>query len=185
MESSLAEQVSQPDKKHRDWLLYSTQALIANVDTNITTEILVTPEDGRLLKVSGISEEAIQKLSFLTNTDQNNNYLYLEDFKVYIGTQFNSLNIPGLVEICKNFYRRSDADAFVEGKKTQLPFSSGNVTNATIGLPDIAHFNEFIDLLTTLLPYVKSTIGHVKTYELILNPDDFWGWLGSWGAPKG
>jgi len=64
MNEVIARNIGRADRKHRDWLLYATQSLIANVDTSIGTEILVTPGDGRLLKVSNIREDKISKLYF-------------------------------------------------------------------------------------------------------------------------
>jgi len=152
--------------------LYATQSLIANVDSSISTEILVTPNDGRLLKVCNITEDKIGKLYFLTNTDQNNNYLYLESFKVFIGTQKSPLNIPGLSEACIDFFRRSDINGFISESKTHIPFAGTNIRSSNIGFSEVTNFNIFIDYLTTLLPYVTSTKDYVKTYEMYLNPDD-------------
>jgi methylglyoxal synthase len=91
------------DLKHRDWLLYSTKRIIQSVDENISVEIIDTPNGGKKLIASEITEADIDKIAFLTNTDQNNNYLYLEDFQVYIAGSISPLNIPGLKETVMNF----------------------------------------------------------------------------------
>jgi len=171
MNSVIARNAVHGDKTHRDWLLYATQSLIANVDSSISTEILVTPNDGRLLKVCNITEDKIGKLYFLTNTDQNNNYLYLESFKVFIDSQKSPLNVPGLTEGCIDFFRRSDINAFISDVKIHYPFADSNITTANIAFSEVTNFNIFIDYLTNLVPYVAFTQDHVKTYELILNPD--------------
>ena len=53
------------DLKHRDWLLFSTQRMIQKVDETITVSIRDTPNGGKILIASGISESSIEKLSFL------------------------------------------------------------------------------------------------------------------------
>ena len=120
--------------------------------------------------VTDISEATIGKLSFLTNTDFNNNFLYLEDLFVYIDYSISPLDIPGLNDIAISFYSQSDITSFLEGKKIKQPFSTDNI-NKNTSLPPGSTFNNFVDALTAIIPYVEPTINHVKTYQLILNPD--------------
>jgi hypothetical protein len=154
------------DLKHRDWLLFSTKSLILSVDQNISVKIIDTPNGGKLLIASGISETAIDKLHFIVNTDQNNNYLYLEDFKVYKKNSPKPLNIPGLKDIMINVFRSSDAFNFVSDNKTHIPFSGSNFKTASVDT-----FSQYIDKLSSFLPHTLSTNGSEKTYEIVLNPD--------------
>jgi len=110
----------------------------------------------------------IDNLQFLVNTDQNNNYLYLENFKVYAEGFFSPLEIPGLKETVINAYRACDIDNFLLGNKTQTPFSGKNFSTKTI---TYANFNEFVDAYSNMNPYTPSTLGLVKTYQITLNPD--------------
>ena len=160
-----------PDLKHRDWLLFSIKSMILSVDQNISTKIVDTANGGKWLIASGISNNNIEKLHFLVNTDKNNNYLYLEDFKVYIKGTNRPLNIPGLSAIMKVSFRISDANGFLLSKKTHTPFVGTQFdvnTNSTLG--------GFVDKFSSLMPYTLNTIDVEKTYEIILNPDD----LGIW-----
>ena len=156
--------MSQPDLKHRDWVLKSQQALIANIDNTISTRIIDTDDGGKRLLVFNISEASIQNLLFLTNTDQNNNYLYLEEFNVTIQQDLQPLEFPGLSQIMIKIYETSDANAFLNGSKTQKPFTSSSFNNGQT-------INEVVDTISSLLPFVTSTYGKVKTYDLVLNPD--------------
>jgi len=119
------------DLSHRDWLLYSTKRLIQSVDENIPVEIVDTPNGGKKLIASEITEADIDKIAFLTNTDQNNNYLYLEDFQVYLIGSISPLNIPGLKETVMNLFRASDTDSFLKGEKTQETFNVQNFSSSS------------------------------------------------------
>jgi len=156
------------DLTSRDWLLNSTKSLILSVDENISVEIVDTPDDGKVLIASGISESSINKLKFITNTDQNNNYLYLEDFQVYLPGNFTPLVVPGLKEVVINAFRNSDINAFVKSEKVHYPFVAGNMM--TLKNP-IHTFSTFIDAYTSLLANIFGTYGSVKVYSITLNPD--------------
>jgi hypothetical protein len=156
--------MSQPDLQHRDWVLKSQQALITNIDNTISTKIIDTDDGGKRLVIFNVSESSIQNLLFLTNTDQNNNYLYLEKFNVTIQQDLQPLEFPGLSEIMIKIYEKSDANAFLNGSKTQKPFASSSFNNGQT-------INQVVDTISSLLPYVTSTYGKVKTYSMVLNPD--------------
>lgn len=152
-----------PDLEQRDWVLFSMQNLIENVDPLISVQI-ITLGTTKLLVASQISENSITKLSFLTNNDANNNYLYLEHFSVYLNLYNEPLSIPGLSEIVINQYRRSDIiNGFIPGKKTFQPFCSCNLGNT--------NFNDMVDNITSVIPGCTSTKNKQKFYEIVLNPD--------------
>ena len=151
------------DLQHRDWVLRSQQALIAKIDSTISTKIINTPDGGMRLLVNYVSESAIQELLFFTNTDQNNNYMYLENFSVTIQGDLQPLEFPGLSQTMIKVYELSDSNGFINGSKTQQPFAPGSFNGKTI--------NQFVDAYSSLLPYVPSTFGKEKNYNFSLNPD--------------
>ena len=143
--------------------MYSTQNIISAIDPAISTFIEDRPNGGKVLRVTQVQEETISNLAFLTNTDQNNNYLYLEDFKVYIQTRSSPIDIPGIVETTVNAYRKSDINSYLQRNRTHFPFDAANFK----GL----NFNQFIDQYTALQPTSLNTTGYPKFYEMVLNPD--------------
>ena len=157
------------DLKHRDWLLYSTKRILQQTGAeSISIQIVDLPNDRKVLVASGITETMIDNLQFLVNTDQNNNYLYLEDFKVYVQGYFSSLDIPGLKGTVINAFRACDIDNFLLGNKTHTPFSGKNFSSETVTYKT---FNEYVDAYSNVNPYTPSTVGLQKTYEIVLNPD--------------
>jgi hypothetical protein len=161
--------MDEQDLKHRDWLLYSTKRILQKTGAeSISIEIKDLPNDRKVLVASGITESMIDNLQFLVNTDENNNYLYLEDFKVFIEGYFSPLDIPGLKQTVINAYRACDIDNFLLGNKTQTPFSGKNFSSGNV---TYANFNEFVDAYSNVNPYTPNTLGLVKTYQIVLNPD--------------
>jgi hypothetical protein len=156
------------DLQHRDWLLFSTKRLLQTINYNISVMINDTPNGGKLLVAQNISEGDIDNLPFLTNTDQNNNYLYLQDFNVYVEGSFTPQNIPGLKEIVMNAYTSTDADSFLKKEDVHFPFMVKNFENSDF---KGTNFSQFVDEYSGLIPFATNTIGYVKTYEVVLNPD--------------
>jgi len=155
--------ISKPDLQHRDWVLRSQQALIAKIDPTISTKIIDTSDGGKRLLIYNVSESSIQLLEFFTNTDQNNNYMYLDNFSVTIEGDLQPLEFPGLSETMIKIYELSDSNGFINGSKTQKPFAPNSFKGESI--------NQFVDAYSALLPYVPNTFGKVKNYNLVLNPD--------------
>ena len=153
------------DLQHRDWVLKSQAALIAKINSDISTEIINTPDGGKRLLINYVDEESIQLLQFLTNTDQNNNYLYLESVSLILQGSLNPLEFPGLSETLVKTFELSDAAEFINGNetKTHIPFAPETFNGSSI--------NQFVDDLSALLPYVPNTYGTRKFYNLVLNPD--------------
>jgi hypothetical protein len=156
------------DLQHRDWLLFSSKRLLQTVNYNISVMINDTPNGGKLLVAQNISEKDIDNLPFLTNTDQNNNYLYLQDFNVYIEGSFTPQNLPGLKDVVMNAYTSTDADSFLKKEDLHFPFMVKNFENSDF---KGTNFSQFVDQYSGLLPFTTNTIGYVKTYEVVLNPD--------------
>ena len=156
------------DLKHRDWLLFTQQALISKVNPNISTEIVDRDNGSKVLIISDIPEGGIKDLLFITNTDNNNNYGYLEEFNVFKFGASIPLNIPGLSDIVKNIYRYSDMNAFLLNSTTHDPFNPKNFVNSSFKGQS---FTEFVDELTALLPFTTDTGSITTTYQIIFNPD--------------
>jgi len=165
------------DLNHSDWLLNSIKKIMENIDPKISVNSETTASNGKRIFIYGIDEVAIDKLYFLTNTDQNNNYLYIEDFKVYLDNNSYPFEISGLKEIAKSMYAHSDIFAFLSGNKIQIPFNVDNITNTTYTGKT---FSGYIDYLSYTIPYIEITSGHIKKYEIILNTDN-----PVWNAPPG
>ncbi len=157
------------DLKHRDWLLFTQQALISKVNPNISTDIVSRNNGSKVLIISDIPKNNLKDLLFVTNTDYNNNYGYLEGFNVFKFGSSAPLNIPGLSEILQNIYRYSDMNAFLLNSTTHDPFNVKNFVNSSFTGQSFA---EFIDELTTLLPFTTDTESIITTYQIIFNPDD-------------
>ena len=155
------------DLKHRDWLLRSQQKLIQSYNPAICTSIVSTSDGGKRLIIQNVKENEMSRLKFITNTDQNNNYLYLENFQVRIGNSINQLDIPGLKELVIQIYSGSDIKAFLlpTTSKTHTPFDPSNFNSP------ITTIGQFIDNITKTLPFLQNTTGLEKTYTLVLNPD--------------
>ena len=166
---------SSPDLKHRDWLLASTQKLIQQIDNNVIINITETDNGttsgGRIITISNISEETIDKLPFLVNTDQNNNYLYLENFSVYLNNQPNPIMFPQLTIVTKQMYANSDITGFTSNAKTHTPFAVENLGNTNYKGNT---FSGYVDLLSSSTAWVTPTTGKQKTYTAVLNPDGMW-----------
>ena len=156
------------DLKHRDWLLFTQQALISKVNPNISTEIVDRENGSKVLIITDIPENSLKDLLFITNTDNNNNYGYLEGFNVFRFGSSIPLNIPGLSEIVKNIYRYSDMNAFLSKSTTHDPFNPKNFVNSSFKGQS---FTEFVDELTALLPFTTDTGSIITTYQIIFNPD--------------
>ena len=159
------------DLTHRDWLLFSTKALLLRADEYISVSIIDTPDGGKRLIASGIDSSTIEKLPFLVNTDKNNNYLYLEDFEVYTAGYFSPVNIPGLVELIKHSFRMSDITAFTTSNcKVHYPFAVSNYNSTSNSSFDGETFSEFVSTFANLMPFTPKIDSNV-TYSITLNPD--------------
>ena len=60
------------DLKSRDWLLFSTKSLILSVDQNISIQIIDTPDGGKRLIASGVTDNSIEKLQNRENINNPN-----------------------------------------------------------------------------------------------------------------
>jgi hypothetical protein len=59
------------DLQHRDWLLFTQQALISKINPNISTDIVDRNNGSKVLIISDIPEGGLKDLLFITNTDNN------------------------------------------------------------------------------------------------------------------
>ena len=89
--------------------------------------------------------------------------MYLENFSVTIEGDLQPLEFPGLSQTMIKICELADSNGFINDSKTYHPFAPSSFKGETI--------NEFVDAYSSLLPYVPSTFGKVKNYNLVLNPD--------------
>jgi len=159
------------DLKSRDWLIYTTKDFLRTIDPSIFTDIQYKGDGGRILIVSNVSEETIDKLAFITNTDKNNNYGYLEGFSVYIKGEKEPVDLGDFSETVIEMYRSSDADGFLNGKKTHTPFSVSNLKNVPAFNTEGKRFADYVDFISGTLQGSRSTYGLVKLFTFVFNPD--------------
>ena len=157
------------DFKHRDWLLHSTMFRLRKIDSNISTKIVET-KNQKLLIVENISEDSLPKLSFLVNTDSNNNYLYIQDFSVFLkdDTTHQPIHVIGLKKNLTYVWYNADQEAYENGDKYFLPFTSpyqNPISNEPMSV------SGYVDLEQNCFSWTTKTKGKVKIYKLVLNPD--------------
>ena len=157
------------DLTHRDWLIKTTIKAVQAVDPYITYEIINFPDGTMNLLLSGISEESLAKIYFIVNTDYNNNYLYLENFFVYLNNNYsNPINVSGLTKLMIAVWDNSDTIGFLNGQNTQTPFNNPFISPIN-GNP--ISVGEFLDIYSTIVPFIPNTFGFIKHYSILLNPD--------------
>jgi hypothetical protein len=157
------------DLNHSDWLLHSITKIMESIDSNISVSGVRTPSGSIRIFIYGVDELAIDKLYFITNTDQNNNYLYIEDFKVYLDNNAYPFEIAGLKNIAKSMYEHSDIFSFLSGNKVHIPYCVENIINTSYTGKT---FSGYIDYLSSTVPYIENTAGHIKKYYIVLNTDN-------------
>ena len=162
--------MSKSDLTSRDWVAFTTKRLVYNTDPSISVNLLYRADGGMNIVISNISETSIGKLSFLTNNDSNNNYLYLESLQVYVDGNNDTLEIAGLSSIAISMFQNSDANAYISSEKLHYPFASSNIYNQDTD-PNTITFNDLVDQLSSVIPYTQETFLHIKKYSLVLNPD--------------
>jgi len=152
------------DISQLDWILNTTEVMIKEIDSSISIEKILTNNNSKLLYISNIPEKKMSEITLLTNTDNNNNYLYLENINLYISYSKDPITVPGLVDIFIDIFRYSDNDAFLKNNSIHKPFSSENLGST---------FSEFITKLLDTIPngYKYNKITGSRKYSIILNPD--------------
>ena len=135
-----------------------------DINPNIRHGTVNTKNGGKVVKFYNISEDDLQHICFVTNTDSNNNFGYLEQFSVYTHqNQSLTIDIPGLFPIIRKYYHISDKTAFMDGKKKFHPFKSLFRTGLTIP--------QYIDQQTDLMHWLPKTLGIQKYFSVTFNPD--------------
>jgi hypothetical protein len=158
------------DLTHADWWIRIHIKMLQKIDQSLRFSVLKFSNNTQHLHIENISEETLPKLCFLTNTDQNNNYGYLEHFHVYT-TNDNSktpISVPGLKDLLVSIWNNSDTDAFLAGKKTQTPFLhplNNPITKKPMSIKD------YIDMITSTIPWSPKTAGQTQYYSIAVNPD--------------
>jgi hypothetical protein len=158
-----------PDLTHADWWIRVTVKLLQSVDTSLR---FITRRVGKTqhLIVKNISEETLEKLFFLVNTDQNNNYGYLEVLQVFTKDDYSRtpVPIPGFSTLANAIWNEADAKGFVAGETTQTAFAAP-LNNPFTNVP--LTVSQYVDLITAIIPWAPKTLGKEKVFTLVLNPD--------------
>ena len=71
------------DLTQTDWCLFTQEKLIQSNITDVSITYFKNANGTTNMSVSGIKPIDIAKLKILTNTNDNNNYLYLDQFNVF------------------------------------------------------------------------------------------------------
>jgi hypothetical protein len=160
-----------PDLTHADWWIRTIVKILQQIDSALRFSISTHANDTKHLHIDNISEETLPKLYFLTNTDQNNNYGYLEDFFVYTTNDYSRtpINIPGgFSELAQCLFQNSDAKAFLNGDKTHKPFFQPLINPVT---KKPLSMKNYIDMITSTMPWNPQTTGFIQYYSIVVNPD--------------
>jgi hypothetical protein len=132
------------DKTHADWLLTSQECLVKRIDASLSTEII-----GRSLFIKRIPAFKLAQMEFITNTDQNNNYMYLENLSIYKNNSYAPLNTTVIEPILIKMFASSDSDAFVKSRITHSPFLPRKFKTSTNMNGTLT---QFIYVMSTHLP---------------------------------
>ena len=154
-----------PDKTHADWLLTTQECLIKSRHPSLSTKIEHFPKyDKRFLTIEQIPLSVFTELMFIVNTDQNNNYLYIEKIKIYANGSSTPVNIIGVEDTLNQVYTFSDMNAFLAGSKTHTPW-------ATTTTP-VFNLSTYIENQISALPaYLRVYTNGIIYFDLVLNPD--------------
>jgi hypothetical protein len=157
-----------PNISSSEWLLFSTERLILQIDENISVVRGSNSLGQNTMIVSNISKESVSKLLFLTNTDYNNNVLSLNDMSIFRPGYTNSLVIPGFSEIAINLFNQADMNAFTNYVSTSSEYKTFSPFNIN-STSEYEDFNDFVSKLTILLPFTPSLLNsEIWTYQIVL-----------------
>jgi len=154
------------EDEHACWLNNVTIALAKQVNTNIS----FTQGKNNLLILSNINENDLTKLSFITNTDKNNNYGRVIGMNVSIPGNIEPLpvKIPGLSKIISQIFDDSDSQAFIKSIRTHNPFVTP-FRGPLRGIP--ISVSTYIDYISSMNPSMTKTKNKPKTYSLAFSPN--------------
>jgi hypothetical protein len=155
---------SSPEDVHSQWLLNLITNLAQKVNTNIVIKQM--PNGSGSLMLSNVGENDLDSLTFLTNTDANNNFGRVTGMGVSIAGQ-NGTAIPvkiyGFSSAIVKAYNDADSQAFLNNSKTFKPFVDP-FTNPVTWAP--MSVSEYVDQQTASNPSLPKTTGVPKTYSV-------------------
>jgi len=159
-----------PDLKLRDWVIETSKKTIQKIDPTVKFSVIMRGPS-KMLAMSNISHETLEKMSFMTNDNTKSNYLYLEKFDAYTDNQpSNLLELPGLSQLMKEHWKDADTEAFISTnskmfKPFNKPFRDPNDTTKSISV------KEFIDIHTGMIPFSHKTKNVELKFIVVVNPD--------------
>ena len=110
------------DKTHADWLLTSQECLVKNADPSLSTTIEHLSDGTQCLIIQQIPSDVMSQLSFITNTDQNNNYLYIEKINMYLNGCSTPVDVIGIENTLIKLYNVSDTNSFISYNNVHSPW---------------------------------------------------------------
>jgi hypothetical protein len=161
------------DLTHADWWIRVAVKLLQSVDTSLRFKVVKVGKTQHL-SVENISEATLSKLFYLVNTDQNNSYGYLEVLQVFLQDDYSRtpIPIPGFSTLANAIWNEADAKGFIASNTTQTAFEAplnNPFTNEPLTVP------QYVDLITAIIPWAPKTLGKVKIFSIVLNPDTEFG----------
>jgi hypothetical protein len=160
------QQPTSPEDVHSQWLLNLITNLAQKVNTNIVVKQM--PNGSGSLMLSNVAESDLPELSFLTNTDANNNFGRVTGMGVSISGQNSSLpvKIPGFSQAIAKAYSDSDSQAFINNSKLHQPFETPFTDPVTWAPMSVS---QYVDQQTSSNPSLPKTTGLPKTYSVAFN----------------
>jgi hypothetical protein len=143
-----------------DFLFNANSYLAKKVNNEIQIK-----KTGNSMTMSNISDTDLQKMQFITSTNQSNRHLKMTNCGVSIndsnGTPL-TLQIPGLKEMVSQMFINSAADSFLANEKTHKPFKQA-VAKAVAPQSNVG---DIVDNMTSMMPSMPKTAGKHKKYNL-------------------
>jgi len=99
-----------------------TKSVMSATDQNLIIDI--SPNNKHMV-ISNISEETFRQLPFVTNSPLFIGYHSIDKVEHFINNNLQPTLILGATDICKGRFKSADANAFISGNTTFMPFKDG------------------------------------------------------------
>ena len=146
-----------------DFVLNITASLAKKVNPEIKIK-----KQGNTMTLSNISDTDLQKIQFITSTDQSNRHLTIANCGVSIndsnGTS-TQLSIPGFSQIVSQMFINSASESFLANEKTHKPFKPS--TAKAVAPQSVV--GDMADTITSMMPSMQKTAGKDKRYNITMH----------------
>jgi hypothetical protein len=140
---------------------------IERLSTKVNNEIQIK-KTGNSMTMSNISDTDLQKIQFITSTDQSKRHLKMTNCGVSIndsnGTSM-QLSIPGFPQMVSQMFINSASESFLAGEKTHKPFKP---STAKAVAPQ-SSVSDMVDKMTAMMPSMPKTAGKDKKYNITMH----------------